>query len=282
MNIHKNLKIKGSRQNPILLDIYYTPSNEPKPLVLFCHGFKGFKDWGHFDVVAKTLANEGFVVSKFNFSYNGGTEEQPIDFPDLEAFGHNNISTELDDLGCMIDAWQKDDAFIADTEVDRKDLAIIGHSRGGGACILKAAEDSRVKKLVTWAAVGSIGRLFKDPDFLEQWKNDGVIYIPNGRTKQQMPMYYQYFEDYLENIERLDIPDAASRINIPWLIVHGTKDPTVSIDDAIELHFLNPPSELFQVEGAGHTFGGKHPWESDELPADGIVVANKTVAFLRQ
>jgi len=166
-------------------------------LVLFCHGFKGFKDWGHFELIAKTLADAGFVCCKFNFSYNGGTEEQPIDFPDLEAFGQNNISTELDDLGCMIDAWQKDEAFIPDEEVNRKDLAIIGHSRGGGACILKAAEDRRVKKLVTWAAVGSIGRMFKDLDLLQKWQDDGVIYIANGRTKQQMPMYYQYFEDFV-------------------------------------------------------------------------------------
>ena len=27
-----------------------------------------------------------------------GTVQQPIDFPDLEAFGHNNYTKELDDL----------------------------------------------------------------------------------------------------------------------------------------------------------------------------------------
>ena len=46
----------------------------------------------------KTFAASGIAVLKFNFSHNGGTVEQPIDFPDLEAFGHNNYTKELDDL----------------------------------------------------------------------------------------------------------------------------------------------------------------------------------------
>ena len=29
--------------------------------------------------------------------------EDPIDFPDLEAFGNNNFSKEVDDLGSVID-----------------------------------------------------------------------------------------------------------------------------------------------------------------------------------
>ena len=43
------------------------------------------------------------IFVKINFSHNGGTVSQPIDFPDLEAFGQNNFSLELDDLGLVID-----------------------------------------------------------------------------------------------------------------------------------------------------------------------------------
>ena len=281
MIILNNLKIDGSRKRPIMLDVFYNATGRPKPLVIFCHGFKGFKDWGHFNLIAKTFAEAGFVFCKFNFSYNGGTEEQVIDFPDLEAFGQNNISTELNDLGVLIDAWQIDNQFIPDTEVDREHLTIIGHSRGGGSSILKTAEDPRVKQLITLASIGQIGRLFENPAFLEKWKEEGVIYIPNGRTLQQMPMYFQYYEDFVKNKERLDIPKAAASIKVPWLIVHGDDDNVVPIQDARNLNELNPKSELLIIENGDHTFGGKHPWTEDELPKDAKLVLDKSILFLK-
>jgi len=53
--------------------------------------------------MAESFANAGFFFIKFNFSHNGGTVKQPIDFPDLEAFGNNNYTKELDDLETVID-----------------------------------------------------------------------------------------------------------------------------------------------------------------------------------
>lgn len=281
MKILNNLKIAGSRERAILFDVFYQETKTAKPLVIFCHGFKGFKDWGPFNLMSKSIAAAGFVVSKFNFSHNGGTEEDVIDFPDLEAFGNNNISTELNDLGLFIDAWTSDGKIIPDEEVDRSNIILIGHSRGGGVCILKAAEDARVTKLITLAAIGSVGRLFTNESLLNQWKERGVIYIPNGRTLQQMPMYYQYYEDYIENKERLDIPAAASKINIPWLIVHGEDDPTVPVSTAFALNESNPKSEKFIVAQANHTFGGKHPWEETSLPHDTQLWLDKAFQFLK-
>jgi pimeloyl-ACP methyl ester carboxylesterase len=281
VKLHKNLRINGSKERPIILDILYNPSGEKKPLIIFCHGFKGFKDWGHFPLSAMTLADQGFVVCKFNFSHNGGTAEQPIDFPDLEAFGRNTISTELDDLGLLIDKWQEADVFLPDDEIDREDIAVIGHSRGGSTAILKCAEDDRIRKLVTWASPCKLGRLFENESFLEQWKKEGVIYIPNSRTNQQMPMYIDYYNDFRENPERLDVLAAASTISIPWLIIHGSNDPTVIVADAEKLHAANPSSKLTIIQDGDHTFGGKHPWEGNDLPEDSLKVAFATIAFLK-
>ena len=60
--------------------------SDSNPLIIFCHGYKGFKDWGAWNLMAEAFAKIGFCFIKFNFSHNGGTIEQPIDFPDLEAF----------------------------------------------------------------------------------------------------------------------------------------------------------------------------------------------------
>ena len=102
MKIIKNIKTGGNHNKPILIDVYYKETNQPKKIIIFCHGYKGFKDWGAWNLMAAVFANAGFFFIKFNFSHNGGTIEQPIDFPDLEAFGNNNYIKELDDLTSVI------------------------------------------------------------------------------------------------------------------------------------------------------------------------------------
>ena len=98
-----NIEVKGKHNKPIVTDVFYKETNQPKKIIIFCHGYKGFKDWGAWNIMAETIANDGFFFIKFNFSHNGGTVDNPIDFPDLEAFGTNNYTKELDDLETVID-----------------------------------------------------------------------------------------------------------------------------------------------------------------------------------
>ena len=81
----KNILIKGANEKPIALDIFYAGEG-PKRLVIYAHGFNGFKDWGSFDLIATQFAAAGFLFVKFNFSHNGTTPEDPENFVDLEAF----------------------------------------------------------------------------------------------------------------------------------------------------------------------------------------------------
>ena len=67
--------LDGKHKRPITLDVSYFENKEkktaPVPLIILCHGFKGFKDWGGFNLVAKTIAAENFFFVKINFSHNG-------------------------------------------------------------------------------------------------------------------------------------------------------------------------------------------------------------------
>lgn len=264
MIINKNQVLSRKGDKPMLVDFFYQSNNKPKPIIIFCHGYKGFKDWGCWDLVANSFAKNGFFFIKFNFSHNGGTIEQPIDFPDLEAFANNNYSKELDDLGDLIN-WVLEKNKIQE-EINKNDISLIGHSRGGGIVTLKAAQDSRVTKVITWAGVSDYKKRFPKGEAFNKWKKDGVYYVVNGRTKQEMPHYFQYFEDFLANEERLTIKTASQQLTIPQLIIHGTADQSVSTNDAADLHWWYPSSDLKWIEGANHVFGGKHPWESEELP----------------
>ncbi len=101
--IQENIIITSTVHNkPILADIRYISNQDKKPLILFVHGFKGFKDWGIFNMMADEFAKKGFVFMKINLSHNGTTPEQLIDFADLEAFGNNNFTIELDGRCCNI------------------------------------------------------------------------------------------------------------------------------------------------------------------------------------
>jgi pimeloyl-ACP methyl ester carboxylesterase len=273
----KNIRIKGKHGKDILADTFFTENGLKKDVVLFCHGYKGYKDWGAWDLVAEKFARKNLFFVKMNFSHNGGTPEQPIDFPDLEAFGNNNFIIELDDLETVID-WLTSEE-IAPKEMNSGKLSLIGHSRGGGIVLLKAAEDPRVKKVATWAGVSDFASRFPSGEVLEEWRKNGVAYVHNGRTKQEMPHYFQFFTTFKENEARLHIKNAVSNLNIPFLIVHGDQDETVPAEEANNLHSWNKNSELTVIPGANHTFGSSQPWQSQRLPEHLDAAAEITIDF---
>lgn len=263
MEIRKNIVLKRVDKKPILIDTFFLKEAVNQPVIIFCHGYKGFKDWGAWNLMAETIAKEGFCFVKFNFSHNGGTIEQPIDFPDLEAFGNNNYTKELDDLNDVLDWVQS--YFKNNKSIDTKNINLIGHSRGGGISIIKASEDTRINKLITLASISDFGRRTATIGGLEKWKETGVKYVVNGRTKQQMPHYYQFYKDFKENEARLHIKSAEEKLNIPHLIIHGNNDISISINEAKELHKWNPKSTLEIIPEADHVFNVKHPWEESTL-----------------
>ena len=274
----KNIQIEGKHQKCILTDVFYTKNEQPKPIVVFVHGYKGYKDWGSWNLVAERFAKNNLFFIKFNFSHNGGTIEQPIDFSDLEAFGNNNYTKELDDLQSVIDWVLQEKSF--KKEINISNITLIGHSRGGGIVTIKASEDTRITNLITWAAVSNFGNRSSTIGDLEQWRKDGVKYVLNGRTKQQMPHYFQFYENFKANEARLDIEAAAKKINIPYLIIHGTSDTSISYEEAKNLYNWNPKSELFPVKEANHTFDSKHPWLKDTLSTHLNKVVEKSINFI--
>ena len=262
MQIRKNLRIKGQHGKDILTDLYFKEDGLPKPVVVFCHGYKGYKDWGAWHLVAERFASRNFFFVKMNFSHNGGTPQQPIDFPDLEAFGNNNYIKELDDLDSVLSWLRKEDLMDADPE----QMSLIGHSRGGGIVAIKAAEDPGIKKVISWAGVSDFASRFPSGDVLAKWEQEGVAYITNARTKQQMPHYFQFYTSFKENEGRLNIRRAVERLDIPFLTINGDRDQSVLPVEAERLHSWNRLSQLRIIENADHTFGSAQPWEFSHLP----------------
>ncbi|CAI8700318.1 alpha/beta hydrolase family protein [Chryseobacterium sp. IT-36CA2] len=277
MNIvlKKEVGLENKETKKFLADVFYPDIEKKLPLIIFVHGYKGYKDWGAWNLMAEKFAEAGFFFVKFNFSHNGTTTDDPFNFGDLEAFGNNNYSKELSDLGVVIDHFSKD------PHVDNERIVLIGHSRGGGISIIKTSEDERINGLITLASVDTLDR-FPKGDAFENWKNNGVYYALNGRTKQEMPHYYQFYEDYASDIHRFDVERATEMAKAHMLIIHGTNDEAVEVKQAEHLHLLHPNSELFLIENANHTFGAKEPWTDSDLPKDLNNVTEKCIDFIKE
>jgi pimeloyl-ACP methyl ester carboxylesterase len=239
-----------------LIDVRAGGRTSPRPAVVVVHGFKGFKDWGMFPPLAERLARAGFATVTFNLSGSGVDVGGEFAWP--ERFGRNTFSAELSDLGRVMDALVAGELGVAPPST----VGLVGHSRGGGIAVLQAAHDARVKALVTWAAISSVERW--SPHEVAEWRRQGVKEVVNTRTGQRLPQY----ADILDDVERhaadkLDILGAAGRLRLPWLIIHGAEDESVSQleGDALRAASPLPTTRLLTVEGAGHTFGAGHPWD---------------------
>jgi len=260
----------------MLMDLTYRTSKKNAPLVIFAHGFKGFKDWGAHNLVANYFAEHGFRFLKFNFSHNGTTADNPTDFADLIAFADNTFSIELEDLKSVIDFACGGSGIVA-----AKEVYLIGHSMGGGMGIIKTVEDHRIKKLVTMASISGFRNLWPK-EIEEQWRLTGITYMINKRTGQQMPLKVSLLDDLDKHPARLDILAHAAKIEQPWLIVHGDIDATVPLSHAEELKAAQPNASFSVVADGDHTFGATHPYTENVLPGHLLEFCKQAISFFNE
>jgi len=265
--------LPGSQDKTILGDHTYDDKYTNQDIILFVHGFKGFKDWGSHHLVAAYFAEKGYRFVKFNFSHSGVDPENLQDITEMSSFAHNTISYELADINTVIN-------YIAHMAPSSK-LTLIGHSRGGGIGIIKAASDPRISHLVTWGAIADFSSLWK-AEQEEEWERTGEIYIENARTKEKMPLSSNLLQDLRNHKDEYNILAAAERLEIPWLIIHGSEDINVPFSVAEHLAQIQPNAELKKIEGANHVFGSSHPYTGQTLPPHLLEVCETTLKFIEK
>jgi uncharacterized protein len=254
-SLKKNERYLGASQRESLYDLAI-PLNWNKKLIIFSHGYMGFKDWGAWNLLQDACVQQGFGFIKYNVSHNGGTPDQPIDFSDLDAFAHNTYTKELADLDAIL-------ALTAGIE-NLQEIYLLGHSRGGGIVLLQS-NHPKVSKIAVLAPISSIEKRFPSGEALNQWRKEGTRFITNGRTHQEMPHHFVQYEDYLANAERLDIKRYVRNSRVPICVIHGDADASVHISEGEEIAAW-AGVELIRIEGEQHTFGAQQPWNEKRLP----------------
>lgn len=210
------------------LDYAFHPTQgEARGLVILGHGVTGNKDRPLLIALAEALEASGFSVLRFSFSGNGLSEGHFVD---------SCITKEVEDLGSVLDV------------LGRQPVTYMGHSMGAAVGVLRAAMDSRIGALVSLAGmVDTAG--FASREFGDQIPDQGCMW-----EKSDCPLSSRYMND-LTAIG--SVASHASSIKIPWLLVHGTEDDVVPLEDSLTMEPLaKSAAEIHAIDGADHVFDG--------------------------
>lgn len=264
---HKG-SIPSSEGLPIRYDVYLPhPALEALPVILFIHGFMGFKDWGPFPDLCYELAGSGFAVIAIDLSLNGiGDRPGILDRADL--LERQTFSQDLRDIQSIVQALQLGTLPANHYALDPTKIGIIGHSRGGHLAVIAAAECTEIQSLVTWAAIADYSNRW-NASMIKAWETSGSVSITNARTQQIFNLQKSVYDDLTSHADRLLAIKRVGELYIPCLFIHGKEDDTVAYTEAQRLYDHCPSSDktLIVMEQTGHTFGGTHPFEAEEFPA---------------
>ena len=198
------------------------------PCILMSHGFEASKDGTKWSFLTPKLVDRGYTVLKFNYRGCGYG-------PDASdgLFENTTLSARIADYHAALD-------FLQDADVDPNRIAVIGSSFGGEIPV--AAQDSRVNAYVLLATPSRPQTPTEEQ--LAECRATGYFSLPSGKRLTQA-----YFEDG----ERYDLSSAVAKLDRPTLIVHGSLDDDVPVEQARELYaHARDPKRLEIFEGAEH------------------------------
>jgi pimeloyl-ACP methyl ester carboxylesterase len=255
----------NSRGWPVRGEVRRQTGGGSRRIVVICHGFKGFKDWGFFPYVARALAKRGLTAVTFNFS-GSGIGEEPTEFTEVDKFEDNSFSLEIEDLTQVLNlALGRGLPALEDRY--ETGPALLGHSRGGLDALVVAARSTAVERVVSWAGIGSLKRRFDD-ETRSTWRRLGYLEVLNSRTGQVFKVSQRALEDLERHEREYDPLSVVPALRVPLLLVHGAEDTTIPLQEARELAGHADPelARLVEIAGGGHTFGAVHPF-TETTPA---------------
>jgi len=257
MSVHA-FELVGSGGAPIRGDLWL-PDHVAAgaPVVVGIHGFKGFRRWGFWPAIGTSLNAAGFSLVSFDMSHNG-VGAGGLDFDEPDRFEANTWAREEEDLGVVLAALRAG-RLPEPRRVDPSRLALLGHSRGGGLAVVRAAGDADVRAVVTLAPVASILRF--DDATLARARRDGFIPIVNTRTHETLRFGAAAVAELTSRVDLHDIAKShASRLAVPLLVVHGESDSAVDPREGRALAAGAQRGTFVGIAGADHVLGCRHPW----------------------
>ncbi len=216
-----------------LVGVFHKPESGKSRGVVIAHGFTGHKDANFIPELAEKLGNEGYPVLRFDFSGNGESEGK---------FEDGTWTKFSLDLHSAIE--------FARNKMDVQDIAVIGFSMGGAVSIIEYVRFRDFDRLIL---IAPALRPATDRFLKMAWKqisDRGFVEFEDIKGRK-----WRLNRSYFEDREKYDLLQIGNQVDIPTLIVVGSKDDTVSIDAIKEFyHQLPSMRRLYVVDGENHVF----------------------------
>ena len=238
--MQEKLSFENSKGNSLSAVLSNPMEGKENLIVVLCHGFDTNKESQSYIRVEKDLNEKGVATLRFDFFGHGESDGK---FEDI------TISEAVDDALQAI-------AFVKSRGFSK--IGLFGSSFGGMAALLAASKAPGLQMLVLKSPVSDhLGELLAEEDQVDvgQWKKDGFIRHETKRGK--LRLNYSFFED----AEKVSGFEAAKKIKVPVLIVHGDGDKVVPAEQSRKTTSLIPNCRLEIIEGANHKYSKPEDFE---------------------
>lgn len=196
--------------------------------VILCHGMDSNRNSEKLIHLGRVLARRGIATLRFDFAYVGESSEK---FADITYSG------EVEDLRAAC-------SFMRDRYAGK--IGVLGSSMGGTVALLFAAEEPDIAALVAIAAPvhpEAFPRRILNPEQLQRWRERGFTFYNGQRLNLTL----------LEDLETINVLQAARKVACPALIIHGDADEVVPVEEAHELNAcLAGRKKLMIMKGTDH------------------------------
>ncbi len=200
--------------------------NDSSRIVIFLHGFTGNKNESNF-----SFSRQAKLFDKNN-----------IDSIRLDYYGSGDSDGEFQDMnfhdliiqGRLIIDYVK--------SLEYKEIYLEGMSMGGALAIKLASID--IAKLILISPAINMRELTKNI-----FENN--VILPNGNADVRS---LELSREFQESIQSIDIFEDIVDLDIPTLIIQGTKDISVPYENALIVKDKIKNSTLITVEGGDHVY----------------------------
>jgi uncharacterized protein len=199
-------------------------------------------------MLAEGLAENGIASLRYDKRGVGESKDAGLSESELR-FEHY-----VQDAKAWVDYLSKDSRF--------SEFVILGHSEGSLIGMI-ATQNPDVTKFISLAGVGTpAGEIIREqlkpqPPFVLEQSLPILEKLEKGETVDEVPpMLFSLFrpsvQPYLVSWFRYDPRQELAKLNKPILIIQGTTDLQVGVDDAEKLANANERAELRIIEEMNH------------------------------
>lgn len=206
------------------------------PLVILCHGFKGFMDQPQIKEVAKYLAKAGYTTVRFDATNSiGKSDGQLLDF---------TTGGFLSDLKLVIAYTLK--------LTKQKSYALMGYSLGAMVSYLVASKDKRAKCLLLQGPVYNLKYALHKKEYnFPQWQKNGWITVHSNSKNRDYKVGFNYYKEGIKyNTKR-----AIKQVSCPTAIIYGTREGNdkKKLFNLLYRDLKVRQKSRFLIQGAPHT-----------------------------